>query len=141
MHDTHASRVLVVEDERVAREALVQLLTLEGYEVRSAAGGDEALAQVSEWAPDLVLSDVSMPRGHGFGLVTALRRRHDCLDTAILLMSARDDIDRRVSGLDLGADDFVGKPLDPEELLARIRAHLRKSDRRRQLQRMLRATR
>ena len=134
MEQIHANKVLVVEDEHVAREALVQLLVLEGYEVRSAGGGDEALAQVAEWAPDLVLSDVSMPRGHGFGLVSALRRRDDCRDTAILLMSARDDIDRRVSGLDLGADDFVGKPIDPEELLARIRAHLRNTDRRRQLQ-------
>lgn len=138
MQEIQAKRVLVVEDEHVAREALVQLLALEGYEVRSAGGGDEALTKVFAWAPDLVLSDVSMPRGHGFGLVSALRRRDDCRDTAILLMSARDDIGRRVSGLDLGADDFVGKPIDPEELLARIRAHLRNSDRRRHLQQLSR---
>ncbi len=135
MKEAASHRVLIVEDEPVSREALVTLLEWEGYDVRSAQGGEDAIALLTDWAPDVVVSDVSMPRGHGFGLVSALRRREDCRDTAILLMSARDDVTRRVSGLDIGADDFLGKPIDPEELLARIRVHLRNANRRRRLQR------
>ena len=125
-----AGRILVVEDEDGSREALTALLDDEGYEVRSASGGDDAILLISDWTPDIVVSDVNMPRGHGFNLVPALREREDCKHAAILLVSARDDIKRRVTGLDIGADDFMGKPVDPEELLARIRSHFRSSARR-----------
>lgn len=125
--------ILVVEDDHVARDALVMLLEYEGYEVRSAGGGEEAIEVIEGWTPDLVVSDVNMPRGDGLALVPALRRRQDCEDTAILLVSAINDIHRKISGLDLGADDFISKPVNPEELLARIRAHLRSTARRKEL--------
>ncbi len=127
-------RILVVEDDESARQALSMLLEFEGFEVRSASGGRAALTMVEDWLPDLVVSDVQMPGGDGFTLVSALREVDGCRDVPILLVSARDEIDRRINGLDLGADDFMSKPLQPEELLARIRAHLRRSNRRKELQ-------
>ncbi len=127
-------RILVVEDDAPAREAMVMLLQFEGYEVRSASGGTDALTIAIDWSPDLVLSDVRMPHGDGFTLVSALRNVEGCKDVPILLVSAHDEMDRRISGLELGADDFISKPVQPEELLARIRAHLRSSHRRKELQ-------
>lgn len=127
-------RILVVEDDDSARQAMAMLLEFEGFEVRTAAGGNAALAIVEHWLPDLVVSDVQMPGGDGFQLVSALRQVDGCRDAPILLVSARDEIDRRINGLDLGADDFMSKPLQPEELLARIRAHLRSSHRRKALE-------
>lgn len=119
-------RILVVEDDASARQAMAMLLDYEGFEVRSAVGGTAALALVQTWQPDLVISDVQMPNGDGFGLVSALRSASNCEDVPILLISARDEVDRRINGLDLGADDFMSKPVQPEELLARIRALLRR---------------
>ncbi len=127
-------RILVVEDDAPAREAMAMLLQFEGYDVRSAPGGTVALGIAIDWSPDLVLSDVRMPHGDGFALVSALRKVEGCKDVPILLVSAHDEMDRRISGLELGADDFISKPVQPEELLARIRAHLRSSHRRKELQ-------
>ena len=128
-----SDRILVVEDDGSARQAMSMLLEYEGFEVRSAAGGNAALEIAKSWLPDLVISDVQMPGGDGFALVSALRQVESCKDTPILLVSARDEVDRRINGLDLGADDFMSKPVQPEELLARIRAHLRSSHRRKEL--------
>tara|TARA_R110002073_G_scaffold336295_2_gene531909 strand:+ start:63293 stop:63736 length:444 start_codon:yes stop_codon:yes gene_type:complete len=122
-------RILVVEDDASARQAMAMLLEYEGFEVESAVGGTAALALVQTWLPDLVISDVQMPDGDGFELVSALRSSGNCEDVPILLISARDAVDRRISGLDLGADDFMSKPVQPEELLARIRALLRRRHR------------
>ncbi len=127
-------RVLVVEDDSSARQAMAMLLEYEGFEVQSAAGGNAAIELVQHWIPDLVVSDLQMPGGDGFALVSALRSAEGCKDVPILLVSARDEIDRRINGLDLGADDFMSKPVEPEEFLARVRAHLRSSHRRKQLQ-------
>lgn len=126
-------RILVVEDDASARQAMTMLLEYEGFEVQSAPGGHAALELVKHWIPDLVVSDVQMPGGDGFALVSSLRMVEGCKDVPILLVSARDEVDRRINGLDLGADDFMSKPVQPEELLARIRAHLRSSHRRRLL--------
>ncbi|MCP4448882.1 MAG: diguanylate cyclase [Myxococcales bacterium] len=127
-------RILVVEDDESARQAMSMLLEFEGFEVRSAVGGIAALEIVQTWIPDLVVSDIQMPGGDGFELVAALLKVDGCRDAPILLVSARDGIDRRINGLDLGADDFMSKPVQPEELLARIRAHLRSSHRRKDLE-------
>ncbi len=121
------AKILIVEDDKVARDGMAQLLKLEGYEIRSASGGEHAIGIAADWTPDVIVSDVNMPRGGGFELVSALRNLDACADSAIILISARDDINRRVSGLDLGADDFLKKPIDADELLARIRSHLRTS--------------
>jgi diguanylate cyclase (GGDEF)-like protein len=118
--------VLVVEDEASSRELLVELLQDEGYRVLAAAGAWEALGAVARQPPDIVISDVCMSGGDGLSLLQALREgAHG--RTPVIMVSAMNDIDRRVNALDLGADDFVSKPIVLEELLARVRSHLRRS--------------
>jgi two-component system phosphate regulon response regulator PhoB len=117
---------LVVEDEDIAREALAELLRDEGYQVATAPGGQAALASIADDAPDLVLSDVRMRNGDGIELVRNLRARPAMARIPVVLMSAYTDADRRVAGLDSGADDIVAKPVDLRELLARIRVQLRR---------------
>lgn len=123
------TRVLVVDDDPVSREGLQALLEDEGFVVAVAGDGRDALAKVETFRPDLVLSDVCMPNTDGFELARALRTSTRAEDTALILISGNHDIDRRVHALDIGADDFMGKPLDLDELLARIRAHVRRTRR------------
>lgn len=127
-------RILIVEDEPIAREALSELLRDEGYQVATAAGGHEALASVTDEAPDLVLSDVRMPAGDGLELVKNLRARPTTAAIPVLLLSACAD-GEKITGLDLGADDVICKPIDLPELLARMRGHLRRLEERRELER------
>jgi diguanylate cyclase (GGDEF)-like protein len=131
-----AAKILVVDDEPNSREGLASLLEDEGFTVGVAANGEEALARFEELQPDLVISDVCMPQSDGYELVRALRQSTRAADTPLILISARHDVDRRVRGLDLGADDFMAKPLDLDELLARVRAHLRRARRHSQVLRM-----
>lgn len=128
-----APRILVVDDHAGSRRALAELLEEERYEVATAADGAEALAAVAADPPDLIISDVNMPHADGFSLVSGLRERSALEDLPIILISATDDATRRVSALDLGADDYLPKPLDPEELLARVRVHLRHAHRSREI--------
>ena len=118
-------RVLVVDDEPAVREALDRALRLEGYEVEQAADGAEALAALGRSPADAVVLDVLMPRVDG--LETCRRLRADGLDVPVLMLTARDDVPDRVAGLDAGADDYLVKPFDLEELLARLRALLRRA--------------
>jgi two-component system cell cycle response regulator len=118
---------LVVEDDRSSRTALADLLRDAGYEVTCAADGAEALDRLQTDRPDLVISDVCMRGTDGFEMTRELRARTEVADTRLILVSALGDVDRRVKALDLGADDFLTKPLDPEELLARVRAQLRRA--------------
>lgn len=127
-----AATVLVVEDDPASRALLAGLLQDEGYRVMLAAGAWEAIDQVEQRAPDLVISDVCMADGDGLGLLHVLRAG-PLEGTPIIMVSAQADTERRVRALDLGADDFVAKPLDLEELLARVRSHLRRSQREREL--------
>jgi len=129
------ARILIVEDEEVARNALAELLRDEGYLVETADGGGPALAMVAEDPPDLVISDVRMPRGDGLDLVRNLRARPATARIPVMLVSACAEADRRITGLDLGADDFVSKPVDLDELLARIRARIRRVEERDDLER------
>ena len=119
-------RVLVVDDERAVRESLRRALALEGYEVELAADGGEALRYVEEpeVRPDLVILDLLMPRLDGLELTRRVRAAG--LDVPILILTARRDVGDRVAGLDVGADDYVVKPFALEELLARVRALLRR---------------
>lgn len=128
-----APRILVVDDHSGSRAALAALLEEERYEVTTAADGAEALASVAADAPDLIISDVNMPHADGFSLVSSLRERAAFTDLPIILISATDDATRRIDGLNMGADDYLPKPLDPEELLARIRVHLRHAQRSREI--------
>jgi two-component system, OmpR family, response regulator MprA len=120
-------RILVVDDEPAVRESLRRALALEGYDVELAADGAEALESIDEQSrPDAILLDVLMPRVDG--LEVARRLRSKGVRTPILMLTARDEVRDRVAGLDAGADDYVVKPFALEELLARVRALLRRSD-------------
>jgi two-component system response regulator MprA len=123
----HAMRIMVVDDEPAVRESLRRALSLEGYDVDLAADGAEALEAIGTHAdPDAILLDVLMP--HVDGLEVARRLRARGLRTPILMLTARDEVRDRVAGLDAGADDYVVKPFALEELLARVRALLRRTD-------------
>jgi two-component system, OmpR family, response regulator MprA len=117
-------RVLVVDDEPPVREALQRALRLEGYEVELAAHGGEALARLAVSAPDAVVLDILMPEVDGLEVCRRLRTTGD--RTPVLMLTARDHVSERVAGLDAGADDYLVKPFALEELLARLRALLRR---------------
>ena len=118
-------RILVVDDELAVRTALERALRLEGYAVDLAADGVEALDRLPELEPDAIVLDVFMPRMDGIAVSTQLRARGDRIP--ILLLTAGDDVADRVAGLDAGADDYLVKPFVLEELLARLRALLRRN--------------
>ncbi len=118
-------RILVVDDDRAVRESLRRSLTFNGYEVDMAADGAQALGQIAAVRPDALVLDVMMPRMGGLEACRALRATGD--DVPILVLTARDGVADRVAGLDAGADDYLPKPFALEELLARLRALLRRS--------------
>jgi two-component system response regulator MprA len=118
-------RVLVVDDEPAVREALGRTLRFEGYDVELASDGAEALGALSERRPDMIVLDVMMPRLDGLEACRRLRAAGDTLP--VLMLTARDGVGDRVAGLDAGADDYLVKPFALEELLARVRALLRRS--------------
>jgi len=119
------ARVLVAEDDRAVRDSIERALAFEGYEVGTASDGAEALERVSATEPDAIVLDVMMPRVDGLDVCRALRARGD--RTPILILTARHKVADRVSGLDAGADDYLVKPFALEELLARLRALLRRT--------------
>ena len=118
-------QILVVDDDRAVREALERALSLEGFEVELAADGAEALAAVGRHQPDAIVLDVLMPGVDGLEVCRLLRRAQSRVP--ILMLTVRDDLGDRVEGLDAGADDYLGKPFELEELLARVRALLRRA--------------
>lgn len=120
-----SARVLVAEDDRAVREALVRALQLEGYTVVAANNGAEALDAVRQVEPDVLLLDVSMPLVDGLTVCRVLRSEDNRLP--VLMLTARTETSDRVAGLDAGADDYLPKPFDLDELLARVRALLRRS--------------
>ena len=125
MRTMSSMRILVVDDEPAVRESLRRALQLEGYEVELAGDGQEALDRLSENTVDAVVLDVSMPRLDGLETCRRLRSQGSALP--VLMLTARDEIVDRVAGLDAGADDYVVKPFALEELLARLRALLRRA--------------
>ena len=118
-------RILVVDDEPALRAALERALRLDGYDVALAEDGDAALRLVQRDAPELVVLDVLMPTLDGLAVCRRLRRAGD--RTPVLMLTARDAVSDRVAGLDAGADDYLVKPFALEELLARVRALLRRT--------------
>lgn len=130
-------RILVVDDDDDGRDALAALLEAHGYGVVRARDGSEALRTTERDSPSLVISDVVMPGVDGFELVRTLRARASSADVPVILLTGHDETTRRVEGLDLGADDFLAKPVAPAELLARVRVHLRHAERRRELERRI----
>ena len=119
-------RVLVVDDEAAVRRALERALVREGYDVSQATDGHEALEAVSATNPDAIVLDVLMPRLDGLEACRRLRAAGS--ETPVLMLTALDAIDDRVEGLDAGADDYLGKPFALQELLARVRALLRRTE-------------
>ena len=117
-------RILVVDDEPAFRQAISRALTLEGYRVEEAGGGAEALERLTRDGVDAIVLDVSMPAPDGLEVSRRLRDAGD--RTPVLMLTARDAIDDRVAGLDAGADDYLVKPFALRELLARLRALMRR---------------
>jgi DNA-binding response OmpR family regulator len=120
---TATARVLIVEDDEAIADVLRRSLRAEGHEVRTAADGVEALRAAAEFVPDLVLLDLGLPRLDGMEVLRRLRAESDA---PILILTARTATEDRVDGLDEGADDYLPKPFEREELLARTRALLRR---------------
>jgi two-component system response regulator MprA len=118
-------RILVVEDDRAVREAVRRALTLGGYEVQVAEDGEQAIEMVVQGVPDAVVLDVGLPGIDGLEVCRRLRLLGNRV--AILILTARDVVSDRIDGLDAGADDYLVKPFDVDELKARLRALLRRT--------------
>lgn len=130
-----SDRILVVDDDELSRQALAEILDDEGFEVEVACDGAEALAMIRRDPPALVISDVRMPCVSGLSLVQSLRARPTTAHTPVILVSALAERDRRLAGLAVGADHYLGKPIDPQELLLRVRGALRAVYHQRELER------
>jgi two-component system OmpR family response regulator len=120
-----AGRVLIVEDDRQVRETVADYLASHGYEVGQAADGAAMRKALAAELPDLVLLDVRLPGEDGLALARWLRERHD---VAIIMLTAAGEVIDRVVGLEVGADDYIGKPFDLRELLARMKSVLRRAE-------------
>lgn len=116
--------ILVIEDDRSLREGLSMNFSLQGYRVTSARDGDEGLRRAFDDHPDLIVLDVMLPGVSGLEILAELRERHQ--DVPVLILSARGKTGDKVEGLRLGADDYLGKPFELPELLARVEALLRR---------------
>lgn len=121
--ENHKEKILVVDDEASIRRILETRLSMIGYDVVTAADGEEALGIFQESTPDLVVLDVMMPKLDGYGVCQELRKE---TDVPIIMLTALGDVADRITGLELGADDYVVKPFSPKELEARIRSVLRR---------------
>ncbi|MFI0780823.1 response regulator transcription factor [Streptomyces sp. NPDC021212] len=124
-HGDQPARILIVDDEPAVREALRRSLAFEGYATETAVDGLDALEKAGTYDPELIVLDVLMPRMDG--LTAARRLRATGVTVPVLMLTARDTVGDRVTGLDAGADDYLVKPFELDELLARIRALLRRS--------------
>ena len=116
--------ILVVEDEKAIADILVFNLQREGYDTLVAYDGEEGLRRALEDAPDLVLLDVMLPRMDGFAVLEHIRKEHD---TPIIMLTAREEETDKVLGLELGADDYITKPFSMRELMARVKANMRRT--------------
>ena len=123
MQNENIGRILVVDDEPQITRVLRSALSANGYVVEVANDGASALAKTMEWSPDLVITDLSMPRVDGITLCAQIRAQSNL---PIIVLSVRDQEETKIKALDAGADDYVTKPFSIEELLARVRAHMRR---------------
>jgi len=123
-------RILVVDDEASIRRILETRLKMVGYEVITAADGEEAVEAYQKHNPDLVILDVMMPKMDGYGVTREIRKTSE---TPIIILTALGDVSERITGLELGADDYVIKPFSPKELEARVKAVLRRVNHREDL--------
>lgn len=119
------AKVLVVDDRREVADVLVRTLSMNGYEVLTASDGDSALAMALDAQPDILVLDIGLPKKSGLEVTRELRARG--MTVPILLLTALDTLGDKVTGLDAGADDYIAKPFELDELLARVRALLRRA--------------
>jgi DNA-binding response OmpR family regulator len=117
-------RVLIIEDEAPMRTVLKDILEAEGFRTMTAADGEDGLAKIIREKPDLILLDIMLPKLDGFALCAELRRL--AIQKPVLMLTAKGQVEDRVAGLDCGADDYLVKPFSTDELLARVRALLRR---------------
>src|SRR3954471_11291855 len=120
-----SARVLIADDDRAIRDALTRALGLEGYDVVQAGDGNSALSLIEATQPDVAILDVMMPNIDGLTVCRVLRAERNRLP--VLMLTARTEPPERVAGLDAGADDYLAKPFDLDELFARVRALLRRA--------------
>ena len=120
------ARILVVEDERDIAALVAYHLTKEGYRVRTAEGGPEALEAAASERPDLLVLDLMLPGFSGYDILQEIRRRPDLADVPVVVLTARREEADRIKGLELGADDYLTKPFSPRELVLRVAAVLRR---------------
>lgn len=120
-------RILIVEDEEAQAEVLRYNLEREGFETTLAADGEDALISIDDQAPDLVLLDWMLPGVSGLSVCQRLRKRRETRNLPVIILTAREEESDRVRGLENGADDYVVKPFSPSELIARVRAVLRRA--------------
>jgi two-component system, OmpR family, alkaline phosphatase synthesis response regulator PhoP len=116
--------ILVIEDDRALREGLVLNFELHGYRVEAAVDGEEGMQKAFDLSPDLIVLDIMLPGWSGLDILTALRDRNE--NVPVLILSARGSTDQKVEGLNIGADDYLAKPFELRELLARVEAMLRR---------------
>ena len=117
-------KILVVDDEQAIVDLIQMELSFEGYQVETAYDGEEAIAKARAFQPNLILLDIMLPKMNGYDVCKILTQE---MDMPIILLTAKTDIIDKVLGLELGADDYITKPFDNRELLARVKAHLRRA--------------
>jgi len=118
--------ILVIDDERETRARIAEALAEQGYRSRQGSSGEEGLTMVKQSLPDLIITDVNMPKTDGLAFVARLRRVHGATVVPVIFMSGYSEPNQRIAALEVGGDDFLAKPLDLQELIARVRAHLRR---------------
>jgi diguanylate cyclase (GGDEF)-like protein len=131
---THKGAILVVEDTHASLKLITDILAAEGYQVRPADGGELALASVAAMPPELILLDIRMAGMDGFEVLRRLKAREESRNIPVIFLSAISEVEQRVEGLKQGAVDFISKPFQREELLARVQTHMELSQLRTQLE-------
>ena len=121
---TDKGNILIVDDDQTSLRMLHAVLSSEGYQVRCADSGQQALAAVDCLMPELILLDIKMPDMDGFAVLGQLKELQESRDIAVIFLSGLAEMEKRIEGFKLGAVDFISKPFQPEELLARVRTHL-----------------
>jgi diguanylate cyclase (GGDEF)-like protein len=124
--DTSGRRILVVDDDRNLRKIIQTNLELAGYEVSTAANGEEALNMLDSMQPDLIVLDVMMPIMDGYEVARRVRRHPANTHVPIIMLTAKSEVEDKLAGFEAGADDYITKPFGPQELLARVKAKIRR---------------